>query len=61
MRYADKQVGTRILNSVLRSVAVLVNPQSMSWHKDGKPSEIDLTLSFGEERTLNRNDILQGY
>jgi len=61
MRYADKQVGFKILNSVLRSVQVLINPQSMSFHKDGKPSEIDLTLAFGEERTLNRNDILQGY
>jgi hypothetical protein len=61
MRYADKQVGFKLLNSVLRSVQVVINPQSMSFHKDGKPSEIDLTLNFGEERTLNRNDILQGY
>jgi hypothetical protein len=61
MRYADKQVGFKLLNSVLRSVQVLINPQSMSFHKDGKPSEVDLTLAFGEERTLNRNDILQGY
>jgi hypothetical protein len=61
MRYAGKQVGFRLLNSVLRSLQVVVNPQSMSWHKDGKPSEVDLTLNFGEERTLNRNDILQGY
>lgn len=61
MRYDGKQVGSKLLNSVLRSVQVTMNPQSMSWHKDGKPSEIDLILSFGEERTLNRNDILQGY
>ena len=61
MRYDGKPVGVKILNSVLRSVQVVMNPQSMSWHKDGKPSEVDLTLNFGEERTLNRNDILQGY
>jgi hypothetical protein len=61
MRYDGKPVGVKILNSVLRSVQVIMNPQSMSWHKDGKPSEVDLTLNFGEERTLNRNDILQGY
>lgn len=61
MRYDGQQVGFKILNSVLRSVNIIMNQQSMSWHKDGKPSEVDLTLNFGEERTLNRNDILQGY
>lgn len=61
MRYNGQQVGIKILNSVLRSVQVVMNPQSMSWHKDGKPSEVDLTLNFGEERTLNRNDVLKGY
>lgn len=61
MRYNGEQVGVRILNSVLRSVQTNYNPQSMSWHKDGKPSEVDITLNFGEERTLNRNDVLAGY
>lgn len=61
MRYNGQPVGVRILNSVLRSVQTVYNPQSMSWHVDGKPSEVDVTLNFGEERTLNRNDILQGY
>lgn len=61
MRYNGQPVGVRILNSVLRSVQTVYNPQSMSWHVDGKPSEVDVTLNFGEERALNRNDILQGY
>lgn len=61
MRYNGEQVGVRILNSVLRSVQTNYNPQSMSWHKDGKPSEVDITVAFGEERTLNRNDIFEGY
>lgn len=61
MRYNGEQVGIRILNSVLKQVQTSYNPQSMSWHKDGKPSEVDITVSFGEERTLNRNDILEGY
>ena len=61
MRYNGERVGVRILNSVLRSVQTVFNPQSMSWHKDGKPSEVDITLNFGEERTLNRNDIFEGY
>lgn len=61
MRYNGERVGVRILNSVLRSVQTVLNPSSMSWHKDGKPSEVDITLNFGEERTLNRNDIFEGY
>ena len=61
MRYNGQQAGIRILNSVLRSVQTNYNPQSMSWHKDGKPSEVDISLNFGEERTLNRNDIFEGY
>lgn len=61
MRYNGEQVGVRILNSVLRDVQTNYNPQSMSWHKDGKPSEVDISLGFGEERTLNRNDIFEGY
>ncbi len=61
MRYNDQPVGTKILTSVLRGFQSVYNPQSMSWHEDGKPSEVDITLSFGEERTLTRNDIENGY
>jgi hypothetical protein len=61
MRYNGQQVGVRILNSVLRGFQTNYNPQSMAWHKDGKPTEVDITLNFGEERTLNRNDIFEGY
>jgi hypothetical protein len=61
MRYNGEQVGLRILNSVLRAFQTNYNPQSMVWHKDGKPTEVEIQLGFGEERTLNRNDILDGY
>ena len=61
MRYNGQQAGIRILNSVLRGVQTNYNPQSMVWHKDGKATEIDVSLNFGEERTLNRNDIFEGY
>jgi hypothetical protein len=30
----------------------------MTFHPDGKPNEIDMTLSFVEHRTLHRGDIL---
>lgn len=61
MRYNNQQVGVKILHSVLRTFQAVYNPTSMSWHRDGKPSEVDITLGFGEERTLNRQDIEQGY
>lgn len=61
MRYNNQQVGVKILHSVLRTFQSVYNPTSMSWHRDGKPSEVDITLGFGEERTLNRQDIEQGY
>lgn len=61
MTYNGQQVGVRILNTVLRQVQTNYNPQSMVWHKDGKPTEVDLQLTFGEERALNRNDIFEGY
>lgn len=58
MSYNGQRAGVRILNSVLRQVQTNYNPQSMVWHKNGKPTEVDLQLSFGEERALNRNDII---
>jgi hypothetical protein len=59
--YNGQRVGLRILNSVLRSFQTNYNPQSMAWHKDGKPTEVDIAIVFGEERALNRNDIFEGY
>lgn len=61
MQYRGRQVGVKILNSVLRGVQTNLNATSQSWHADSKPTEVDITLSFGEERTLTRQDIIAGY
>jgi hypothetical protein len=61
MKYNNNDVGLKILPSVLRSVQVTYNPGSMGWHREGHASEVDLTLMFGEERTLTKKDINQGY
>ena len=61
MRYNNSNIGLQILPSILRAVQVTYNPSSMGWHKEGHASEVDLTLAFGEERTLNRKDIHDGY
>lgn len=61
MSYRGQRVGTKFLDSNLKAVNVVYNPSSMGWHADGKPSEVDLTLSFGEPRTLDAQDIKAGF
>ena len=61
MSYKNQKVGTEFLPSNLKAVNVVYNPSSMGWHADGKPSEVDLTLSFGEPRTLDAQDVKDGY
>lgn len=60
MKYADKKVGYSFLPCYLSSMQTVINPTSMSFHKDGKPSEVDITLTFLEERTLAKKDIREG-
>jgi len=42
----------------LRTIQTSYNPTSATFHTDGQPSEIDLTLNFVEIRTLHKKDIL---
>jgi len=44
----------------LRSVQTTYNQGNMVFHKDGRPTELDLTLSFAEFRALTKQDILAG-
>jgi len=61
MTYNGQPVATKFLDSNLISVQTTYNPSSMGWHVDGKPSEVDLTLNFGEPRALSKKDIEEGY
>ena len=61
LKYGTAKVGTRILNSYLSSMDITYNQSSMGFHADGKPSEVDMNLSFFEERALDRGDIEAGY
>ena len=45
----------------LRNVSHTVNPSGGGFRRDGQPNEIDLTLSFVEYKTLNRQDVEGGY
>ena len=57
LKYKNNQVGTRIKMCYLRNISTTYNPTSSSFHSDGSPTEIDLTLSFVENTTLVRQDI----
>lgn len=56
-----KRVGNRMKDCYLRSITTNYNPSSMTFHSDGRPVEIDLSLNFAEEVPLSRKDIEAGY
>ena len=45
----------------LRDVSTSYNPGNMSYHEQGKPSHINMNLSFTEFRALNQQDIEKGH
>lgn len=55
------QIGPKLKTCYLTNVTTNYNPTTMAFHADGKPVEIDLSLSFTEQTTLNRKDIVEGY
>jgi len=46
-----------ILPCYLSAVQHNYNASAMTWHSGGKPTEVDLSLTFAEYRTLSRDDI----
>lgn len=53
----DKELGFQILPAYLRNMSTTYNGSSQSFYKDGNFSEIDLTLTLVESRTLSKQDI----
>ena len=45
----------------LRTMSHTINPTGGGFKVDGKPNEIDLTLSFVENQTLDKDDIKAGF
>ena len=52
-----KNIGTPIKLSYLRSVSTSYNNQSGALHADGSPTDINLSLSFVEYKTISKIDI----
>ena len=60
VQYNEKDVGSKIKMCYLRNVQTSYNPTAASFHADGNPTEIDLSLSFTEHTTISREDIVSG-
>ena len=58
LNYKNKQVATKILPSYLQSFQAVYNPNSMSFTNTGDFPEVDISMTFVEERTLNKQDIV---
>lgn len=50
-----------ILPCYLQSIQHNYNSSSMTWHRGGKPTEVDMSLTFVEYRTLHKKDITNPY
>lgn len=59
--YGGKRVGADLLPSYLTSMSTNYNSTSMSFYRDGQYSEIDLTLTMLEFRTLSKQDVEYGF
>ena len=60
-RGAENKKLPQIKYCYLRNVSHSINPTGGTFRRDGQASEIDLTLSFIEYKTLTRKDIDEGF
>ena len=60
IEYDNKKVATGILKSYLRNFQTNYNPNSMAFFEDGNFQEIQMSMSFVESRTLDKQDIVDG-
>jgi hypothetical protein len=58
--YDGDFVANKIKPVYLRDVTTNYNTTAMSFHEDGNFTDIEMTLSFQESRTLSRTDVEEG-
>lgn len=61
IRYDNAQGMIKMPEVVLKSCNVTYNSNSMSYHEDGRPIEIDMALTFGELSPISQVDVDAGY
>ena len=61
-QYKNKEFpNMKFLPSYLQSFNAVYNPNGMGFHKDGRFTEVAITMNFSEARALGKQDIEAGY
>jgi len=55
--YEENEIPIDIKPVNLKNMATTYNPGNFGWHKGGHASEIQMTLTFGEDRTLDKQSV----
>lgn len=61
IQYDGKSVATKILKCYLRNFQANYNPNNMAFFEDGNFQEVQISMTFIEDRTLDKNDIIGGF
>lgn len=61
MVYKGKTLEPRLLPSYLTTANTTYNEETGSFHTDGSYTQTNLALTFQEERTLDKQDVLDGH
>ena len=61
IEYDNQKIATGILKSYLRNFQTNYNPNNMAFFKDGNFQEVQISMSFVESRTLDKQDIEEGF
>lgn len=58
----SRRIGPRLKKCYLSAIRTTYNATSMAFHEDGRPVEVDLSLTFMEEIPLDKKDVRdEGY
>lgn len=50
----SRRIGTKMEKCFLKAISTNYNPTTMAFHADGHPVEIDLALTFVEQKTIDK-------
>ena len=57
MYYGEKELPIDIKPVQLKNMSTNYNPGNFGWHEDGSASQTQMTLTFGEDRTLDKQSL----
>jgi hypothetical protein len=59
--FADEPIFNKIRPAFLTSMNTTYNSGGATFHEDGKPTSVEITMTFSEDRPLSQSDIKEGY